>query len=313
MADRALAIRTITRVQFRPRLAWLLPLALFITLPQSPSPANADESQGALRLTPERVRQGGIVVLNLAWPVPFRNVRLQVGDREVHAPSPDTQIRMAMLVGIDLAQAPGDVLVRASALDKDKRPLTAQQTFRVLDAHFPVQRLTVPRAFVELDPATLERVNREKAVLDHLWETVTPERLWRGSFRLPLDGAASAAGFGERRIINGEPRAPHSGTDISAPPGTPVSAANAGTVALVAEHFFAGTSIILDHGFGLYTMYFHLQESLVQAGQRVNRDQLIGRVGSSGRATGPHLHWGARLYGARIDPRELLKPLLIEE
>jgi len=77
-------------------------------------------------------------------------------------------------------------------------------------------------------------------------------------------------------------------------------------VALVADHFFSGTSLILDHGLGLYTMYFHLQENLARPGQRVSRSQPIGRVGSSGRATGPHLHWGARLHGARIDPRELV-------
>jgi murein DD-endopeptidase MepM/ murein hydrolase activator NlpD len=95
--------------------------------------------------------------------------------------------------------------------------------------------------------------------------------------------------------------------DFPAAAGTPVVAANAGVVALVADHFFAGTSIILDHGLGLYTMYFHLQESLVQPGQRVDAGQVIARAGSTGRATGPHLHWGARLYGARIDPRALLR------
>ena len=77
-------------------------------------------------------------------------------------------------------------------------------------------------------------------------------------------------------------------------------------VALAEEHFFGGRSLILDHGEGLYTMYFHLQESLVQSGQRVTRGEPIGRVGSTGRATGPHLHWGVRLYGARINPEELL-------
>ncbi|MBI2457957.1 MAG: M23 family metallopeptidase, partial [candidate division NC10 bacterium] len=111
---------------------------------------------------------------------------------------------------------------------------------------------------------------------------------------------------------NGEPRSPHTGADFAAPPGAPVLAANAGIVALAADHFFAGRSVILDHGLGLYTMYFHLQESLVQPGQRVERGQAIARVGSTGRATGPHLHWGARLYGARIDPQELLKPLPID-
>jgi murein DD-endopeptidase MepM/ murein hydrolase activator NlpD len=191
-------------------------------------------------------------------------------------------------------------------VDAQGRPLTGQGALRVLDAHFPVQRLTVPRPFVDLDAATLERVGREKAALDRLWDTLTPERLWGGPFRHPLNGAGAGSGFGERRIINGEPRSPHTGADFSASAGTPVLAPDAAMVALVGDHFFAGTSVVLDHGFGLYTMYFHLQESLVQPGGRVERGQIIGRVGSSGRATGPHLHWGARLHGARIDPRELM-------
>jgi murein DD-endopeptidase MepM/ murein hydrolase activator NlpD len=174
-------------------------------------------------------------------------------------------------------------------------------------SRYPVQRLSVPRAFVELDAATLERVNREKAALDRLWEAARPERLWNGSFRVPLDDAGPGWGFGVRRIINGEPRSPHTGTDFTASPGTPVLAANAGVVSLVEDHFFAGTSVVLDHGLGLYTMYFHLQESLVREGQRVDRGEAIARVGSTGRATGPHLHWGARLHGARIDPVALLQ------
>jgi murein DD-endopeptidase MepM/ murein hydrolase activator NlpD len=253
-----------------------------------------------------------VTVLSIKSPAPIRTLRVQVGDREIRPVSPDSQAHLVLLIGMDLEQSPGPILVRADAVDGSGRSLTGRRVLRVLDAHFPVQRLTVPRPFVDLDPATLERVGREKAVLDRLWETVTPDRLWRGPFRLPLDGPGPASGFGERRIINGESRAPHTGADFSAPTGAPVFAANVGVVALVADHFFAGTSVILDHGLGLYTMYFHLQESSVQPGQRVDTGQVIARVGSTGRTTGPHLHWGARLYGARIDPRELLRPLPLE-
>jgi len=286
--------------------AWLLLLALVCASLDLPLPACA-ASQLTLRLAPEQVKQGGVTVLGIESPAPTRTLRIQVGDREIHPPSPDGQARLLLLIGIDLEQPPGPLVVRADAVDGSGRSLAGQRALRVLDAHFPVQRLTVPRPFVELDPATLERVDREKAALDRLWEVVTPNRFWRGPFRLPLDGADPASGFGVRRIINGEPRAPHTGADFAAAAGTPVFAANAGVVALVAEHFFAGTSIILNHGLGLYTMYFHLQESLVQPGQRVDAGQIIARTGSTGRATGPHLHWGARLYGARIDPRELLR------
>jgi len=117
---------------------------------------------------------------------------------------------------------------------------------------------------------------------------------------------ASASSFGFRRIINGTPRAPHSGTDLSAPTGTEVVAANHGRVVLVGNFFFAGGSVVIDHGGGLFTMYFHLSEFKVEEGATVKSGELIALSGSSGRVTGPHLHWGARLANARIDPLELL-------
>jgi murein DD-endopeptidase MepM/ murein hydrolase activator NlpD len=131
--------------------------------------------------------------------------------------------------------------------------------------------------------------------------------MWHTPFRAPLQDAVRGSGFGLKRVINGDPRAPHTGVDFSVPAGTPVLAANAGLVVLAEEHFFAGKSLVLDHGEGLYTMYFHLQESLVGLGRRVAQGEPIGRVGHTGRATGPHLHWGARLCGARIDPEALLQ------
>ena len=302
MSDGPLGVRGLTT---RGR-AWLPLFALVCASLDLPGPACATP-QLTLRLAPEQVKQGGVTVLSIQAPAPIRTLRIQVGDREIHPPSPDGQARIILLIGIDIEQPPGPTVVRADVVDVSGRSLAGQGALRVLDALFPVQRLTVSRPFVDLDPATLERVGRDKEVLDRLWEAVTPAQLWRGPFRLPLDGAGPASGFGVRRIINGEPRAPHSGEDFPATAGAPVFAANAGVVVLVADHFFAGTSVILDHGLGLYTMYFHLQESLVQPGQRVDAGQIIARAGSTGRATGPHLHWGARLYGARIDPLELLR------
>lgn len=311
MPDRPSAIPSGTGLPCRPGV-WLLLLALVPVLPNVPRPASAGEPQLVLRLAPDQVKQGGLAVLGVEWSTPIRALRVQVGDREIPAAPPDGRTRVAVLIGIDLEQPLGPVVVRAEALDREGHPMIAQSALRVLDAHYPLQRLSVPRHFVELDAATLQRVNREKALLDRLWETLTLERSWRDPFRVPLNEAGPAFGFGLRRIINGEPRSPHTGADFAASPGTPVLAANAGVVALVGDHFFAGRSVILNHGLGLFTMYFHLQEILVEAGQRVERGQVIARVGSSGRTTGPHLHWGVRLHGARIDPQELLKPLPLE-
>ena len=106
-------------------------------------------------------------------------------------------------------------------------------------------------------------------------------------------------------IINGQPRMPHSGIDYSADRGTPVVASNRGRVALLAEFFFAGRFVVLDHGLGLYTLYFHLDGVAVTEGQMVERGQTVGTVGTTGRSTGPHLHFGAQLGRARVNPPDL--------
>ena len=261
----------------------------------------------ALRLAPAQVKQGGVAALELIGAVPGERLRVRVGDREIPLGASALGAASLLLIGVDLEQPPGPLAMMVEGTLPTGQPARATARLLVRDAAFPVQRLTVPRTFTELDPATLERAGREKATLDRLWEVWTPERFWSAPFRPPLDGAAPPTGFGLRRIINGEPRAPHTGADFAAAAGTRVLAANAGTVALLEDHFFAGKSLILDHGQGLYTMYFHLEAFLVGIGQRVGRGEAIARVGSTGRVTGPHLHWGARLNGARINPEELLR------
>jgi murein DD-endopeptidase MepM/ murein hydrolase activator NlpD len=121
---------------------------------------------------------------------------------------------------------------------------------------------------------------------------------------MPTEGSVQYT-FGRRRVINGQPRNPHTGEDISAPQGAPVAAINYGTVRLVADQFFSGKSVVIDHGLGLYSMYFHLSEIAVRVGDLVAKSQVIGAVGATGRASGPHLHWGVRLNGARVNPLSL--------
>lgn len=270
-------------------------------------PAIAEDISLTLRVTPERVKQGGVAVVRIQSPAGEDRLRLRVGGRETALSAPGPGRSRTAWIGVDLEQAPGPLDVVVEGTTDAGRPVRAAARLDVVDGGYPVQRLTVSRSFTDLDAVTLERVAREKTTLDRLWDMATPARLWRAPFRAPLQDAARGSGFGVRRIINGEPRAPHTGVDFSMPAGTPVLATNAGVVVLADEHFFAGRSLVVDHGEGLYTMYFHLQESLIPAGQRVAAGQPIGRVGSTGRATGPHLHWGARLHGARIDPEALLR------
>jgi murein DD-endopeptidase MepM/ murein hydrolase activator NlpD len=212
----------------------------------------------------------------------------------------------AAVAGFDLDLKPGPQHWRVAVLRAGEDPQTAQGQVRLRPRDFPVQRLTLPPAVVDPDPETVRRAKAEGEQLRTLYRTVTPERLWQGRFVRPVGGTEPGTGFGARRIINGHPRAPHSGLDYAAPQGTPVVAANDGLVALVADYFFPGRLVILDHGLGLYTLYFHLETVAVALGDRVSRGQSIATVGATGRATGPHLHFGAQLGEARIDPLSLL-------
>jgi murein DD-endopeptidase MepM/ murein hydrolase activator NlpD len=170
---------------------------------------------------------------------------------------------------------------------------------------FGIQKLSLPSSMVDLDAKTLERVNQEARQLEALLQVFRDERLWRGAFIRPVEGELSGA-FGLSRIINGQRRSPHTGIDLRAEEGSPVLACNSGMVALADQLFFSGKSVILDHGWGLYSMYFHLSEIRVKEEDRVSKGAMLGRVGSTGRSTKPHLHWGIRMNGARVDPLSLL-------
>lgn len=170
---------------------------------------------------------------------------------------------------------------------------------------YGVQRLTLPPHMVELDDKTLKRVLAEQKIIQALWKTPDPTPLWHGAFLRPVPGIVVGP-FGKGRIINEQPRSPHSGVDLRGAAGTPVKATNRGRITLTDEHFFSGRSVVIDHGGEILSMYFHLEKILVQSGEIVEKGQVIGLVGSTGRASGPHLHWGVRLNGVRIDPLVLL-------
>lgn len=220
---------------------------------------------------------------------------------------PEGGRRFAALVGVDMESptgpAPMNVLVRRGG--RTRR--LARPTVEVTPGGFGVQHLTLPEGMVELDAPTLKRVAREKEQVADLWASGGHPPVWNGPWRMPVEGEVLNS-FGKRRVINGQPRSPHNGEDIAAPEGTAVRAPNAGVVRLPGERFFGGNTVFLDHGGGLFTFYMHLSRIAVHDGQRVKRGDLLGKVGHSGRATGPHLHWGGRLNDARINPLGLVTP-----
>jgi murein DD-endopeptidase MepM/ murein hydrolase activator NlpD len=175
------------------------------------------------------------------------------------------------------------------------------------DYPYTVQHVTLPTdRHVDLDPADQARAERERQRIDAVFARSSGARRFELPLHAPLARLQSQGSFGKRRIFNGQPRSPHTGEDYRASTGTTVLAAAPGTVALAEDHFFGGRSVFVDHGDGLISMYLHLSEIAVEAGQEVRAGDVVGRVGATGRASGPHLHFGLRWRGARVDPAVLL-------
>jgi len=156
----------------------------------------------------------------------------------------------------------------------------------------------------EPDQANRERADREAKELEVIWQNASPQRLWVKAFVAPAAGPRGKA-FGLRGAFIDEADRIHSGVDIDAPAGAEVYASNTGKVVLAKELLLTGNTVILDHGLGLYTLYAHLSRIDVAVGDQAERAQVLGAVGATGRATGPHLHWGANIAGARVDPATL--------
>ena len=214
-------------------------------------------------------------------------------------PVPDRKrVTWYAFLGVDLNSKPGRYpLTITISPSGDIRKLLIE----VKAEDYGVRRLTLPKKMVDLDSQTLKRVRKESKMMNEVWRTTPTDPIWIGAFERPIPGEI-AGPFGRRSVINDQPRSPHSGVDLRGKRGTPVKAINRGKVALTGDFFFTGLTVIVDHGGGIQSMYFHLDRIQVQKAQIVEKSQVLGTLGSTGRATGPHLHWGIRINGARINP-----------
>jgi len=245
------------------------------------------------------IRPGELVVLTMVPPAGSDRVALRVFDRDVPAFRVSDRAWEA-LVGIDLDVRPGTYKVAISA-----GAARATYDLHVTPRTFRTRRLTVDEAFVTPPKAEEARIEREAALLAETWKASASERLWSGSFARPVAEPANSA-FGTRSIFNGKPRNAHGGADFLSPAGTPIHAPNAGRILIARSLYFSGNTVIIDHGLGLFSMLAHLSETDVHEGDRVTTGQVIGKVGATGRVTGPHLHWTVRAASARVDPLSLL-------
>ncbi|MEP7298728.1 MAG: peptidoglycan DD-metalloendopeptidase family protein [Burkholderiales bacterium] len=206
------------------------------------------------------------------------------------------------VVGLPLSAQPGP-----AKIEVQREAGIASVPFAIKPFRYKEQRLTVAPGQVDLSKDDLARYERERAHLAEVTATFSGTAPATLLLRQPTPGPRSSS-FGLRRVFNGQSRNPHSGMDIAAPLGTPVVAPAAGRVIDTGDYFFNGNTVWLDHGAGLLTMYCHLSAINVKVGDEVAAGALLGAVGATGRATGPHLHWSVGLNRAMVDPALFLAP-----
>jgi murein DD-endopeptidase MepM/ murein hydrolase activator NlpD len=279
-------------------LARALVAASIATAATAAATAMAGGAYGAPVL-PATVRPGDVFVLRpAAGPAAPEAARFR---EKVYPPlSAPGEPGLFFLLGVDLEAAPGSeqiVVVRTGGAEE-------RLAVRVVKRSFPEERLTLPPAMVTPPPELEERIAREQALAADIYRTAGVAKLWDRGFA-PALAQKAAGNFGRRRILNGIPRSPHAGQDYTAPAGTPVRAIAGGTVRFAGDLYYSGLTAFVDHGAGLVSVYMHLEKLLAAAGESVAAGQVIGRVGSTGRATGPHLHLGVRLFEQRVDPERL--------
>ncbi len=234
---------------------------------------------------------GGVAVIDLGPGASAPKVRFQ--GRPVLVIKEDGA-RWIAIVGLALGTAPG-----RQQIEVDGR---GNLSFAVGQRHYAEQRITLKnQEQVSPNPQNLARIERELAEQSRAYRQFSPRQPSNLLFDRPVEGPLSSP-FGLRRFFNGEERNPHSGLDFAARQGSPIKAPAAGRVILIGDYFFNGKTLFLDHGQGLISMFCHLSAIEAKLGQEVPRGGLLGKVGASGRATGPHLHWNVSLNDARIDP-----------
>lgn len=251
------------------------------------------------------LKQGEVLLVNVTDKNGISTISGTMFNKPVNFFKNSTGKKYTALVGIDMDTKPDRHKLTLLIEDKNGKKTTKRYRIRVKPARFGTQELTLPPDKVTLNEETLKKVEIEKDKIGKVWEVFTDVRLWDGNFIQPVEGEMSD-NFGLRRIINGEQKSPHTGVDIDAPEGAPVLASNSGIALFTDDQFFSGRTLIIDHGLGLFTMYFHLSEILVTDMANVKKGEVIAKAGKTGRATGPHLHWGVRLNGARINPLALM-------
>lgn len=251
---------------------------------------------------PAAVDVGAPFFLKVRSTQDFSGLHLRWLDRQVRVPAIEGEALILLGAPLDIVPGMHRIVGELEILD---RRIAFVKEVDVRPRSFPEQRLRVARKMVTPDPSLMPHIEEERRQVRAALERISEQRHWGKPFTRPVAGSVSSP-FGLRRFFNDEPRAPHRGVDLRGAEGTSVLAFSAGEVILTGEHYFAGKSVYIDHGLGLVTQYIHLSEINVTYGQMVSAGQVIGKIGATGRVTGPHLHFGLSVLGMWVDPLPLM-------
>ena len=279
----------------------LLSSALIVLLAALASPAWADPLRWNV---PERVSQGHAFPVSAESSAPFAAVfswldgELAVNAEPAAAKDGKPSWKAEILLAVPL-DAKGDLPLAVRVGGE-----TENFSIRTLRVAWPQSILKVPPRYVQPPEDVQEKIARDR---EHSRKALAlrTDRRWTLPLHRPVPGGITSP-FGGRRVFNGQPRAPHKGTDLRSPEGAPVRAAADGTAVLVEDQYYGGNTIYLDHGQGVFSVYCHLLQASVAMGEHVARGQVIARSGSTGRVTGAHLHFGFIVQGVSVDAMPLL-------
>jgi murein DD-endopeptidase MepM/ murein hydrolase activator NlpD len=293
----------------RGRLALVVALALAFqasrALTAAPPPRTEAGAPLSLAGQTSTLPPGGVTLLSVTSATELTRLTGNAAGRSVAFWPTASRKEWQGLVGVALDTRPGPLVVAVRALGSDGVEAVSQLTLRVVPRQFETRRLRVDPKLAEPPAEEVARITREAKAMADTFAVVTPERLWRGPFVSPVPGTATSS-FGRLSITNGKPAGRHQGADFRAATGTPVRAPNAGRVALAQNLYFAGNTVIVDHGLGVFSLVAHLSRIDVRAGDRVGRGEVLGESGATGRVTGPHLHWAVRFGDISVDPLALV-------
>jgi len=281
-------------------LMLFIPIFLF-----SQKENKSDEHSFLLNLEYRTLQPGEIIKVRLLTEQNVMQAQIIfAGKKYITASCINPKERLAF-IGLDLGIKPKTYPLSAVVFFGDGSYKKKDINLQIRSKEFPVKKLWVDEKFVTPPKSADERIRRESNLLRSIYDIYTPDWIGDGSFIIPSVGEA-APNFGEKRYFNNKPRSSHSGVDISTPFGYPVKSSNSGRIVLACDLYFAGKTVIIDHGLGVFSLYCHFSKIIVKRGKMVAKGDIIGEIGSTGRVTGPHLHWGVKIRGKRVDPFSLL-------